>query len=124
MASRALIFGLFAVAVAAGCGGKGAGKDAEDGIKQIAALLSDFEELPTRPKDFAASFASDAPSDSVRRKYVGNVYRMSGKPKIDGDTATAKVLVQKVNTGAWLGEATWEFAKVGATWKVRSAPLP
>lgn len=124
MRVRNLLFGILPlVMMAAGCGGPRSATPEDQARASIANLLADFENLPANPKEFAAAFAGGTPT-AARQKYVGNVYRLVGSPTINGGSATAKVAIQRVSTGQWLGEATWEFTKVGESWKVKSGPLP
>lgn len=123
MKRRFLPIAFLGLFVAAGCGGGKAGGPGAEDRARIRELVGSFEDLANRPKEFGANFVSGKPT-AAPQKYVGNGFYLVDAPNITGETATAKVAVKRINTGAWLGEANWEFAKTGETWKVKSGPVP
>lgn len=123
MSGRYLCVAFTGLMMTTGCGGDKSGGPEAENRQRLTELLASLEDLPSRPKEFAASFVSGTPT-AARQKYVGNVYYLVGAPTISGDSATAKVAIKRVNTSTWLGETTWEFAKAGDTWKIKSAPMP
>jgi hypothetical protein len=80
--------------------------------------------LTQRPRQFEKAFVGAAPRGPAQKKYIGLQYTLVGKPAVNGESATATIVVEKSATGAKLGEVTWEFAKVDGTWKIKTAPLP
>lgn len=117
---------LLGMATAAGCGGPNPARDygGEDG-KKVADLISEFEDLTNKPKEFAQAFAAGvAPKGAAQKKYNSYQYRLVGRPTVSGETATATITIEKPSTGDKIGEKTWEFAKEGGTWKIKAAPLP
>jgi hypothetical protein len=106
----------------AGCGGRVEDFGGAEG-KAIADLISHFDDLQTRPKDFEAAFvASAVPKGAARKKYSNYQYSLLGRPTVSGTTATATVAMER--PGDKPIEKTWEFAKEGGTWKIKAAPLP
>jgi len=66
-----------------------------------------------------------APSDAERARYAaltfGGDYK---KITMSGAEATATITITKTDDNSPVGEIEWEFAKEGAIWKIKSAPLP
>ena len=115
-----------AVALLVGCGqpNNASSYGGEDG-KRIADVVGEFDELLQRPKQLEEAFvAGAAPKGAAVRKYLGHQFTLVGRPAVTGETGKATVAVEKSATGAKLAEVTWEFAKVGGTWKLKEAPMP
>lgn len=120
---NAIEFGLGAILVClVGCGGASQPIDmgGEDGAK-VALLVEDMNDAKGIPKKQDPLFVS--PGGPMTKEYAKFDYFVIGKPTVTASMATCKVSVQKAD-GSSAGEKEWTFEKVGAEWKIKSAPLP
>ncbi len=107
-----------------GCGGSKSAPmpdyGSEEGLK-IAQLVSEFNEAKADANKFRKMFAGTAPSNW--REYERSVYEVVvGSPKVNGSTATAGVTIRKEANYEVVATTEWTFARVGDTWKIKSAP--
>lgn len=109
-----------------GCGGtpEGPGYGSPDGrkISELIDRLNDDKSTSGTLKKLFAAGVTLTP-DQVR-KYPRYFYEVTGNPAVSGDTATASVKLTGERKSEEAGEQTWEFAKEGDAWKIKSAPLP
>lgn len=111
-----------------GCGGDKTVNPSDyggaEGLK-IATLIGDFDDLKNDARKIGTAFAAGAaPKGADYRKFGTLGFHLVGKPTVTGDTATAKVSVEKPATGEKVGETEWAFVKEGEAWKIKAAPLP
>ncbi|HUT10719.1 MAG TPA: hypothetical protein VMY42_09500 [Thermoguttaceae bacterium] len=76
------------------------------------------------PEDFPGFFAPDSvPSDTQRQRYDGYLFKATSV-SIDGNSATATVQFEDLSTHTVVGEQEWTAVKIGADWKLKTAPPP
>ena len=116
-------FGLFLV-LSGGCSSSPQGPDfgGEDG-RQLAELVERMNDDTTSVAKLKETFVSGTPA-AKKDVQTYRRYRYDLKQaNVEGDTATATVLVEK-HTGGEPVEKNWSFVKEGEKWKIKAAPLP
>jgi hypothetical protein len=104
----------------AGAGGAAAAEDE----RAIAELVSGVEGLRDA-RTAAKYFAKGSVPAAARLKELGKYsLQPSGRPAVDGDTATARVRLSENRTGRDAGEVEWAFVKEGGAWKIKTVALP
>lgn len=92
------------------------GGDEGMAVAGVVDLLNDYKADDARIQTIFATSNSLPPATELN-KYS---FYIVGKPKVENDTATCTLLVEKMD-GTPVGEREWTFKKVGGTWKITSA---
>lgn len=95
----------------------------DDG-NQIAKLVDQMNDDSNTIPKLKAVFATGTP---VGKKDIKSFpqfrYEIKGNPNVNGDVATATVVVSRHTTSGSC-DKVWNFVKEGTDWKIKSAPLP
>jgi hypothetical protein len=100
---------------------KGTDLGGEDANK-IGRVVEELNESIGVSSKIAKIFVSGSIPKDIK-KMSGFCYSISGKPSVNGNTATSKVRVDNQKSGAKVAEPEWTFEKVGENWLIKSAPL-
>ena len=126
---RALFLTVFASAALSGCGSKtenaaGAPSDKSDEgqILRVIWMVNDDKSTGgTLKRHFAEGLKLSA---ADLKKFAAYAIDIKGKPKVNGDTATATIAFKLERGETDAGEKEWEFVKESGGWKIKAAPLP
>jgi hypothetical protein len=109
-----------------GCGGGSSGRgkgESRDDRQQLAALVTEFADTGS-PLTMQPYFVAGTKIGQAEfKKYLAHDYKVEGKPKVDGDAATANVKIT-ASGGKDVGTREWAFVREANKWKLKSAPLP